>query len=57
MPLLLGTPPFAALRMPAMRPVAMGSLIGHLVYGSLLGAAYVRLYSRPGTRDAVPASR
>ncbi len=26
-----------------MRPVAMGSLMGHLIYGLVLGAAYVRL--------------
>lgn len=40
MPLLLGMPPFAALRMPPMRPVAMGSLAGHLIYGGILGIAY-----------------
>jgi hypothetical protein len=43
MPLLLGMPAFASLRMPPMRPIAMGSLIGHLVYGVLLGVAYARL--------------
>jgi hypothetical protein len=43
MPVFLGMLPFAALRMPPMRPVAMGSLVGHLIYGLLLGAAYVRL--------------
>jgi uncharacterized membrane protein YagU involved in acid resistance len=43
MPLLLGMPAFASLGMPPMRPVAMGSLVGHLVYGALLGFAYVRL--------------
>ena len=43
MPLLLGMPPFAALRTAPMRPVAMGSLVGHLIYGLVLGAAYVRL--------------
>ncbi|MGH7718663.1 MAG: hypothetical protein ACREON_07460 [Gemmatimonadaceae bacterium] len=43
MPILLGMPPFAALRMPPMRPVAMGSLIGHLIYGIILGAVFVRL--------------
>ncbi len=43
MPLLLGMPPFAALRMPPMRPVAMGSLVGHLIYGVILGLAYPRL--------------
>jgi hypothetical protein len=43
MPLLLGMAPFASLRMPPMRPVAIGSLVGHLIYGLVLGAAYVRL--------------
>jgi hypothetical protein len=43
MPLLLGMPAFAALRMPPMRPVAMGSLVGHLIYGVILGLAYTRL--------------
>jgi uncharacterized membrane protein YagU involved in acid resistance len=43
MPVLLGMPAFAALRMPPMRPVAMGSLVGHLIYGLILGAVYVRL--------------
>jgi hypothetical protein len=43
MPILLGMPAFAALRMPPMRPVAMGSLAGHLLYGGILGGAYARL--------------
>jgi hypothetical protein len=43
MPLLLGMPAFAALRMPPMRPVAMGSLLGHLIYGVILGLTYARL--------------
>ena len=45
MPLLLGMPVFAALRMAPMRPVAMGSLVGHLLFGVILGLAYVRLRS------------
>lgn len=59
MPLLLGMPPFAALRMPPMRPVAMGSLVGHLTYGLVLGAAYVRLRRAIGTsvRDTSPSLR
>jgi hypothetical protein len=52
MPLLLGMPPFAALRMPPMLPVAIGSLVGHLIYGLVLGAAYVRLRRAGGV--AVP---
>jgi hypothetical protein len=43
MPLFLGMPVFAALRMPLMRAVAMGSLVGHLIYGVILGLAYARL--------------
>jgi hypothetical protein len=55
MPVLLGMPAFAALRMPPMRPVAMGSLIGHLLYGLILGSLYHRLRRRvgetPSTRE------
>jgi len=43
MPLLLGMPAFAPLQMAPMRPVAVGSLIGHLMYGLILGGVYVRL--------------
>lgn len=43
MPVFLGMPPFAALRMPPMRPLVMGSLVGHLLYGLILGAIFVRL--------------
>src|SRR6266571_4973780 len=49
MPLLLGMPAFASLTMPPMRPVAMGSLVGHLLYGGITGAAFVKLR---GTRPA-----
>ena len=41
MPILLGMPAFAPLMMPPMRMVAMGSLIGHLIYGLILGGAFV----------------
>jgi hypothetical protein len=51
MPVLLGMPAFAPLRMGPMRGVAMGSLFGHLVYGLILGGAFVRL------SQAVPATR
>jgi hypothetical protein len=40
MPLLLGMQPFAPLMMEEMRPVAMGSLMGHLLYGLILGGSY-----------------
>ncbi|HUF26189.1 MAG TPA: hypothetical protein VMM18_04315 [Gemmatimonadaceae bacterium] len=53
MPLMLGMPAFAALRMPPMRPVALGSLAGHLLYGVILGWMYVRLRgtSSAGARE------
>lgn len=65
MPVLLGMPPFAALRMPPMRPVAIGSLVGHLMYGLILGATFVRLRrssaeplleARPTARSVSPKS-
>ncbi len=44
MPLMLGMPAFAPLAMPPMRMVAMGSLVGHLIYGSILGLAFAWLH-------------
>jgi hypothetical protein len=46
MPLFLGMPTFAPLRMAMMRPVAMGSLVGHLVFGVVLGFAFAWLRAR-----------
>jgi uncharacterized membrane protein YagU involved in acid resistance len=46
MPILLGMPPFATLSMPEMRMVGLGSLVGHLIYGLILGAAFVWLEQR-----------
>lgn len=46
MPLALGMDPFAPLQMPPMRPVALGSLVGHLVYGLILGFVYVSMPSK-----------
>ncbi len=43
MPILLGMSAFAPLVMPPMRPVAMGSLMGHILYGLILGAVFVWL--------------
>jgi hypothetical protein len=43
MPIALGMAPFAPLMMAPMRPVAMGSLMGHVIYGVVLGAAYVAI--------------
>jgi hypothetical protein len=45
MPVLLGMAPFAPLIMPGMQIVAMGSLIGHLIYGAILGGLFVPFYS------------
>jgi hypothetical protein len=41
--LLLGMPPLAPLMMEPMRMVAMGGLVGHLIYGLILGVGYVLL--------------
>ena len=54
MPLFLGMPAFAPLMDAPMRPVAIGSLVGHLVYGVIVGLAYVRL--RRGAVTAPPAA-
>ena len=43
MPIFLGIPPFAPLQMAPMRPVAMGSLVGHLIYGIILGGGFAML--------------
>ena len=43
MPMFLGMSPFAPLMMPPMRMVAIGSLVGHLLFGMILGGAYARL--------------
>lgn len=45
MPVFLGMPAFAPLQMVEMRPVAWGSLMGHAMYGVILGAAVVWLAS------------
>src|ERR671918_959201 len=44
MPMLLGMPAFAPLTMPPMRMVAMGSLVGHLIYGLILGGTFAWFY-------------
>lgn len=51
MPLALGMEPFAPLRMAPMRPVAAGSLVGHLAYGVITGLSYVRIGSEPDASD------
>src|SRR3990170_8433730 len=45
MPMFLGMAPFAPLMMAPMRMVAMGSLIGHLIYRSILGGTVAWLRS------------
>lgn len=57
MPVLLGMPAFASLRMEPMRPVAMGSLIGHLIYGVLLGITYARLAQEAHAGRMQPVAR
>jgi hypothetical protein len=52
MPVLLGMSPFAPLMMPPMRMVAMGSLVGHLIYGLILGGAFAWLHL--GARRGAP---
>ena len=41
MPVMLGMPAFAPLMMPEMQMVAVGSLVGHAIYGIILGGLYV----------------
>lgn len=43
MPVMLGMSPFAPLMMAGMQPVAMGSLMGHLIFGLILGGMFVAL--------------
>jgi hypothetical protein len=61
MPVLLGMPAFAPLTMPPMRMVAMGSLVGHLIFGLILGGVFVRLrrgHETPAMRGVpTPAGR
>src|SRR5687767_7234837 len=52
MPLALGMPAFAPLLMAPMVPVAIGSLIGHLVFGVILGAGSVWLAERAALAPA-----
>jgi hypothetical protein len=43
MPVLLGMPAFAPLMMEPMRMVAFGSLVGHVIYGVILGGGFAML--------------
>jgi hypothetical protein len=53
MPVLLGMPPLAPLKMGV--PVAMGSLVGHAMYGGILGLLFVWLRSNVASRATKPA--
>ena len=55
MPVLLGMEAFSALKMPGMRPVAMGSLMGHLIYGLILGGIYARIHRTAAAVSYRPA--
>ncbi|MEO6052277.1 MAG: hypothetical protein ABIP78_13235 [Pyrinomonadaceae bacterium] len=55
MPLLLGMSAFAPLRMEMMRPVAMGSFVGHILYGLILGLSFLLLRGKNRDVLAPPA--
>jgi hypothetical protein len=55
MPVFLGMPAFATLTMPGMQTVAMGSLIGHAIYGMILGGGFVWIYHGMGYHAPTPA--
>jgi hypothetical protein len=55
MPVFLGMPAFAPLMMPEMRPIAMGSLMGHLVYGVILGGGFVTVRRWAAKEDEAAA--
>jgi hypothetical protein len=56
MPLFLGMEPFAALQMAPMRSVALMSLVGHVIFGGILGLAYAGLRGGEPVRREQPAS-
>ncbi len=56
MPLALGMPAFAPLRMEPMVPVALASLMGHILYGVVLGTSFVWLRGR-GPRAELSSAR
>ncbi|MCA1593746.1 MAG: hypothetical protein LC754_14075 [Acidobacteria bacterium] len=55
MPVSLGMQPFASLMMAPMRMVAMGSFVGHILYGLILGAGFVWLFKPVEIRDVESA--
>lgn len=56
MPMFLGMPAFAPLQMPMMRPVAFGSLLGHVMFGLILGAGFAWL-RRPAGQVPLGSAR
>lgn len=50
MPIFLGMSAFAPLAMEPMRPVAMGSLMGHLIFGLILGGSYAAITKKASDR-------
>lgn len=53
MPLFLGMPMFAPLMMEPMRMMAVMSLIGHIIFGAILGLAFFALVGKvPATVEA-----
>jgi uncharacterized membrane protein YagU involved in acid resistance len=56
MPVLLGMSAFAPLTMPPMRMVAMGSLVGHLIFGLILGGVFVRLRRGSQAMHGIPTT-
>ena len=54
-PVLLRMPPFAPLTTPEMQPVVIGSLMGHVLYGLILGAGYIWLQKRIAVTQAAGA--
>lgn len=57
MPVFLGMPAFSPLTNEDMRPVAWGSLMGHLVYGLILGGSYVGLRRKARPSEAAVAEK
>lgn len=55
MPLLLGMSAFAPLMMEMMRPVAISSLMGHILFGLILGIVFLLLRRSIGETAAVGA--
>jgi len=51
MPLFLGMSPFAPLMMEMMRPVAVSSLIGHIIFGVILGVVFALLTRSEGATE------